>query len=103
MALGKTVEQLLREISSSELCEWRAYYQLEPFGELIADQRHGIATSVLANVNRDITRAPEPYKPTDFIYWHEANRNQAAHGGVLLADPEAQSQLIKQKLFKAAR
>ena len=72
-----------------------AYYRVEPFGELIADQRHGIATSVLANVNRDAKRKPDAYKATDFIYWHEANREVSE--GELLADPEAQSKLLKAK------
>lgn len=33
MALGKTVEQLKKEISTSELEEWKCFYELEPFGE----------------------------------------------------------------------
>lgn len=65
----------------------------------MADQRHGIAVATLANVNRDAKRKPEAYKSTDFIYWHEANRQPV--DGVLNADPEAQSRLIKQALFKS--
>ena len=72
-----------------------AYYKVEPFGELIADQRHGIATAVLANVNRDSKRKPDAYRATDFIYWHEANREVPE--SQLLADPEAQSKLLKAK------
>lgn len=97
MALGKTVDQLLRETTSAELTEWRAYYQLEPWGSLMDDRRHGIATSVLANVNRDAKRTPNPYKETDFVFWHEAHRQ--ARESVLKVDPNEQSELIKQ-LFR---
>ena len=89
--------QLLREIDSAELCEWRAYYKLEPFGELVADQRHGIATAVLANVNRDSKRCPQPYQAGDFIYWRESQTPAAAN-----PDPEALSRLIKQQIFKSS-
>ncbi len=98
------MRQLLAQIDSAELTEWRAYYALEPFGELVADQRHGIATSVLANVNRDAKRHLDPYRPNDFIYWHESHHapsDQSELGGTLLADADAQSRLIKQVLFKA--
>lgn len=63
----------------------------------MADQRHGIACSLLANVNRDAKKRREPFEPKDFIPWHEANRKDS--GAVLLADPKAQSELIKQALF----
>lgn len=93
--MGKTVGQLLAEVSSPELTEWMAYYRIEPFGEMVADQRHGIATAVLANVNRDPKRTPEPYTFSDFVPWRE---NQTDKGTpVLLSDPEAQSKLIKSK------
>jgi hypothetical protein len=78
-----------------------AFYELEPFGDLVADQRHGIATAVLANVNRDAKRTPDPYQATDFIYWHDVHRKPVNQDGELLADPEAQARLIKQMLFKS--
>jgi hypothetical protein len=100
LALGKTVRQLLAEISSSELTEWQAYAVLEPFGEQLADQRHGIALSALANLHRDPQRRRDPYRPEDFIPWHPSHRQVKAESeGTLLADPEAQSRLIKQ-LFR---
>lgn len=67
----------------------------------MADQRHGIAVATLANVNRDGKKRPEPYRPNDFIYWHESHRQTVKYGGMLKADPEAQSILIKRSLFKA--
>ena len=82
-----------------------AYYALEPFGELVADQRHGTATAVLANVNRDPKRRPQPYVAADFIHWHHSHREAkpepAWPQGIALDDLEAQSQLIKRALFKA--
>ena len=112
LALGKTVRQLLAQISSEELTEWRAYALLEPFGEQVADQRHGIALAALANLHRDPQRRRQPYRPEDFIPWHLSHSLQSSHlaaltqrgphegsepgEGTQLADLEAQSRLIKQ-------
>ena len=99
LALGKTVRQLLNEISSAEICEWRAYFALEPWGSIMDDQRHGIAVAALANINRNEKRKPDPFKPEDFIYWHKTHKNQGSSEGILLSDAEEQSRLIKRKLF----
>jgi hypothetical protein len=96
LALGMTVRQLLKQTTSAELNEWRAFYSLEPFGDLIADQRHGIAQSLSANLQRDAKRTPQPYTPEDFIPWHETHRKaDKATQGKLLSNPKAQSSLIK--------
>lgn len=63
---------------------------------MIADQRHGIATSVLANVNRDAKKKPDAYTANDFIYWHESHREPEKF------DPELQSERIKQMLIVAS-
>jgi hypothetical protein len=75
-----------------------AYYRIEPFGEIVADHRHGIATSVLANINRDSKRKPDAYTAEDFIPWHRSD--QSNDKPMLLDDPEEQSKLIKKMLFK---
>jgi hypothetical protein len=98
LALGKTVGQLLNEIDSAEMTEWQAYYQLEPFGSLIDDERHGVAVSALANINRDSKTRPEPYKSSDFIAWRSFDKVDA--GPILMQNAEAQSELIKRKIFK---
>ena len=98
LALGKTVKQLLEQTDSAELTEWRAYYALEPFGELVADQRHGIAVSTLANINR--SSKTDAYRPKDFIYWRAPDPVADDDGGILKSDPEEQSRLIKLMLFK---
>ena len=75
-----------------------AYYDLEPFGEHIADIRHGIATSVLANINRDSKARPEPYRWDDFVFWKEGQGAETSEP-VLLDDPVAQSNLLRAAVF----
>lgn len=58
------VGELLTRVSSRELTEWMAYYELEPFGEERADLRAGIIASTVANVNRAKGKA---YQPQDFM------------------------------------
>lgn len=43
---------MLREISIHEFREWRAYYDLEPFGEERQDLRIGSIVSTLVNIYR---------------------------------------------------
>lgn len=96
-----TVRQLLAQTTSAELNDWRAFYALEPFGDLVADQRHGIAQSLSANLQRDAKRRPQAYRPEDFIPWHESHRQDTqAANGKLLRDPKAQSSLIKSLFHK---
>jgi len=68
---------------------------LEPFGESIADLRHGTACSLLANVNRNAEKTPTPYKPDDFIYWVKKPDQEI----IEIDDPQAQSDLIRAELF----
>ncbi|XYJ11813.1 phage tail assembly protein T [Telluria sp. B2] len=93
-----SVRQAQMQISSAEFTEWQAFYQLEPFGDLVADMRHGVATSLHANLNRDPKVRPEPYRPDDFIHWRESNVPVETEPE-LLDDPVAQSNLIRAKIF----
>jgi hypothetical protein len=93
-----TVRQLLQQIDSQELTEWMAYSTIEPFGESVADYRHGIAVAALANVNRDHKRRREPFVPEDFIPWHESHRATKPLEGRFVADPQLQSNLIRRLL-----
>jgi len=54
-------------MSSYEFSEWMAYYNLEPFGEERADLRMAMLASLIANVNRDKKRRPNPFLPKDFM------------------------------------
>jgi len=67
LALGTTVGELLGRISSRELSEWMAYYELEPWGTVPADYRAGIVAAVTANANRDPKRQRRPFAPQDFM------------------------------------
>lgn len=76
-----------------------AYYQLEPFGDLIADERHGTATALIANVNRNAESRPEPYRADDFIPWRATESAKGEAELELLDDPVAQSDLIRAAIF----
>lgn len=76
-----------------------AYYELEPFGDHVADLRHGVATSVLANINRNREVHPEPFHVEDFIRWRDTGRQDEGNEPVLLNDPVAQSNLMRAAMF----
>jgi hypothetical protein len=71
-----------------------ALYQLEPFGDEVADRRHGSMMALQANSQRG--KDAEPYRAEDFMY-----------GGIVQEEPEpeyiddpvAQSNLIRAKMF----
>jgi hypothetical protein len=75
-----------------------AYFQLEPFGDAVADQRHGVAVATMVNMQRPA--GSKPCRPEDFITWcgHEAQHDEPT----LLADPVAQSNLLRAALFGKA-
>jgi len=62
-----TVTELLRRISSRELSEWLAYYELEPFGEERADLRSAIVASTVANTARDPKKRARPFGVQEFM------------------------------------
>lgn len=49
------------------MSEWRAYFELEPFGPLQEDYQAGIVATILANSNRDPKKRRNPYTPQDFF------------------------------------
>jgi len=59
------VAELLARISSRELAEWMAYFEIDPFGEERADLRAGIVASTVANSQRG--RRGTAFKPKDFM------------------------------------
>ena len=100
LSLGMSVARAKQEIDSHEFCYWMAYYGLEPWGETVADMRHGIAVATLANINRNTEARPDPYLPADFIPWMETNRQEPVDAGpILLDEPDAQTRLIKAAVF----
>ncbi len=66
---------------------------------MVADLRHGVATSTFANVNRNSETRPEPYTAADFIHWQDPQLIEDTDDGEFLDDPVAQSNLIRAQLF----
>lgn len=62
--MGCTRNELLSRISSKELQEWKAYYNLEPFGGEADDYRAAIGASTFANVYRK--KGSKALGPSDF-------------------------------------
>lgn len=58
---------MLREIPSTLLSEWMAFYQLEPFGYRSDYEMHALIASVLAEINRNPKKKHEAYKIEDFM------------------------------------
>lgn len=56
--------ELLDTMSSSELTEWIAYSEREPFGSLVDDFRAGLAPAMTVNANLG-----KPMHPLDFFPW----------------------------------
>lgn len=92
----------MAEIDSAEFTYWMAFYQIEPWGDLIADQRHGTATALLANVNRNAESRPEPYRPDDFITWRSDEAAPEDLEPAPIEDPVAHSDLIRAAIFGIA-
>jgi hypothetical protein len=51
-------------ISSEELTEWAAYYQIDPFGSHRADIQAGVVASTMANIH---AKRGHSFTPADFI------------------------------------
>jgi hypothetical protein len=64
LSLGRTVAELLDSISSRELSEWQVYYDMQPWGDVRADHRHGILCAQLTTVGTQGRAKP---RPADYI------------------------------------
>lgn len=60
-----TVSELLGRISSVELSEWMAFFQMEPFGAEIDLLGHTITSATVANAHKP--KGHRAYKPSDFM------------------------------------
>lgn len=60
-----TVAELQVRISSRELTEWMAFYELEPFGSDAEYYKHGITASAVYNVH--LKKGAKQISPGDFI------------------------------------
>lgn len=64
---------MLRRMSSVELTEWMAFYQVEPFGTDVDMLGHAITASTIANVNRG--KDQKAYSPKDFMpEWQQGDQ-----------------------------
>jgi hypothetical protein len=86
-------------MTSLEFTEWMAYCEIQPFGDEVADLRHGTAAALVANMNRDPAARPKPWAPKDFIHWGDIATQEMEAKPVLLDDPVAQSNLIRAEMF----
>lgn len=68
LALGYTLEELNSRLSSSELTQWMAYYQLEPWGAW-RDNWH---TAILAKLTFDVNRGKQPPVKMDKFMFSDA-------------------------------
>ena len=60
-----TRAELLKRISSRELTEWMAFWQLEPYGAEIGFVGSAIVAATVANVNRQ--KGQKAYSASDFM------------------------------------
>lgn len=70
--------ELERELSSTELVEWQAYWMLEPWGAIRDDLHAARIESLLFNVHRG--KSQKAAKPADFMYrdtWQQADDERA--------------------------
>jgi len=65
---------------------------------VVADERHGAAMALTANLNRDVKARPEPFVPDDFIPWRDAGQ-AAEEEPILLEDDVAQADLVRAMVF----
>jgi hypothetical protein len=59
-------------LTASQINGWLDYNDIEPFGELRSELRHGQAMALTANINRDEKKKGKPYNATDFMNFYEA-------------------------------
>jgi len=74
------VNELCEKLSSAELTEWLAFYELEPWGNPIESKRHAIIGSTIANVGLMISNPKQlrfrPFVPDQFELKIESNRGK---------------------------
>lgn len=56
------VAEMLRRMSASEICEWAAYFGIEPWGSVREDARTALIASTMANL-----WSKRRYKVEDFM------------------------------------
>lgn len=67
MALGKTVGELEDELGSGEFSEWKAYYNIEPFGQ---ERDNWNAAQIASTVANCSGRTKKTMQIHDFMFAH---------------------------------
>lgn len=72
-----TVRELETRMEASELNEWMAYWSLEPWGQVQADYRAGLITSMVLNAQGAKYKG-RPFEPSDFfpLYGEKRGKTQ---------------------------
>ncbi len=92
---------MLGSMTSAQFVEWIAFYELEPFGSLHEEQMAGQICAAVVNGYRDPKK--DPLRPSDFFSPLKREVGEDSDEPILLDDPEAQSQLIKARVFGVGR
>ena len=92
---------MLQQLTALQWAEWKAYYDLEPFGEIRDDFRAGQICSTLANYSgKTRNEDAPPAHPSEFLpALAEFYKPKEPDGPRLLNDPVEQANLIRKVLF----
>lgn len=60
-----TPREVLARHTSRELSEWMAYFELEPFGPLVEDERAGAIAATILNTTP--SKSQKTYQPSDIF------------------------------------
>lgn len=81
--LGRTVGELERSMTTRELTDWMAYYQLEPWCDDRRDMQIAVVAATIANANRG--KNQRSYRPEDFLVVRPADRQDRPRGAGMIA------------------
>jgi hypothetical protein len=71
---GCTVREARRRCDAPEFALWRAYFEIDPWGEERADLRAGFTSAILVNAHSK--KGSRRAKPTDFLLSKKAEESQ---------------------------
>jgi hypothetical protein len=72
------VAEIEHGMSGAEFEEWQEFERMEWFGDRRADLRMATLAALLANINRDSKKRPQPYSARDFMPFEERPRETSA-------------------------
>ena len=93
-------DHLLSQLTARQWAEWRAFYDLEPWGELRADFRAGQICATVASYAGKVRSNDVPAaNPADFMPALGEFYKPVPVGPRLLDDPVEQAKLMRKALF----